>query len=300
MQQLFSPIISLLGLKGIIALTGIMVFVFIFKRSRKIFEWIENNTLGTRNYVLEKLDLLFLKINPDHVTYALLSLSFVPAVIAILILGSFSYWTAGIVVAIILSLIGWRIPRPFIDYLVQRRIKKYEGQIVDGLTLLSNGIRAGLSVPQALGMVVSEMPKPISEEFGLILQQNKIGVPLEDCFDNLVIRVPTEDNDMFVSSVNILRETGGNLSEVFDTIVSVVRERIRLKQKIDSATAQGRFQGLVIFLMPYGVGAMYFATDPKTMIPLFTTPIGFALLLAALVLDFIGGFIILKIVNIKI
>ena len=77
----------------------------------------------------------------------------------------------------------------------------------------------------------------------MILQQNKIGVPLEECLDNLAKRVPTQDNDMFVASVNILRETGGNLAEVFDTIVFVIRERVRLKQKIDTYVAQGMFKG---------------------------------------------------------
>lgn len=81
-------------------------------------------------------------------------------------------------------------------------------QMVDALQLLSNGVRAGLSVPQAVGMIVDEMPAPISQEFNVLLQQNRIGMPLEECFENLAKRVPLEDNDMFVSAVNILRETG--------------------------------------------------------------------------------------------
>ena len=104
------------------------------------------------------------------------------------------------------------------------------------------------SVPQSLAMVVDEMPAPVSQEFNVILQQNKIGVPLEECFENLAVRIPTEDNDMFVSSINILRETGGNLAETFDTIVNVIRERVRIKQKIDTLTATAFFR--VILLQP--------------------------------------------------
>jgi len=183
---------------------------------------------------------------------------------------------------------------------VQRRIKLYQGQMVDALTLLSNGIRAGLSVPQSLGMVVNELKPPVSQEFGMILQQNRIGVTLEECFENLAKRVPTEDNEMFVSAINILRETGGNLAETFDTIVSVIRERVRLQQKIDTYTAQGMFQGVTIALMPFAIAGIYAVQDPKSVVGLVTHPLGILMTFIALVLDFIGFMVILKIVKIKI
>ena len=103
-----------------------------------------------------------------------------------------------------------------------------------------------------------------------------------------------------VSSINILRETGGNLAEVFDTIVDVIRERVRLQQKIDTYIAQGMFQGMAIASMPFLIGGVYFASDPEGVARLFTTPIGLVMTIGALVLDIFGFLIILKIVNIKI
>jgi len=292
--------IAILGRKGILFIVGIMFFIFSYKYNKNIFTWIEDNTFGTRNYILEKFELLFLEVNPDHITYVLLFLSIGSGVIVLSIFGFLDVWGMGIFLALLSSFIGFKIPKPIIDYLVERRIKTYSGQMVDGLTLLTNGIRAGLSVPQAIGMVVDEMPAPISQEFNLILQQNKIGIPLEECFDNLAKRVPTEDNDMFVSSINILRETGGNLAETFDTIVGVIRERIRLQQKIDTLTASGMFQGLVIAMMPFGIGCIYAVSDPESMKPLFTTPIGLSLSFLALIFDLAGFIVIMKIVKIKI
>jgi tight adherence protein B len=204
------------------------------------------------------------------------------------------------ILGLIFSFIGIKAPRIIVNHLVEKRIKAYSGQMVDALQLLSNGIRAGLSVPQAIGMIVDEMPPPISQEFNVILQQNRIGVPLEECFENLSKRVPTEDNDMFVSSMNILRETGGNLAETFDTIVDVIRERVRLQQKIDTFTAQGMFQGMVIGAMPYALGFIYFLQDPNSMTPLFTTPIGLVMLFLAVLFDLAGIYVIMKIVKIKI
>ncbi len=293
-------VVSLLGKTGLMVLIGVACFMYTFKYSVGIFEWIENQTFGTRNYILEKLELLHIEVKSEHITYILLSISFGAFAIVVLICGIFSKWILGMIIGIIIAFLGWKIPKPFINYLIQRRIKAYQDQMVDGMTLLSNGIRAGLSVPQALGMVVSEMKPPISQEFNSILQQNKIGVPLEECFDNLAQRVSTEDNDMFVSGVNILRETGGNLAETFDTIVAIIRERIRLQQKIDSYVAQGLFQGATICVMPFAIGGIYFVSDPETMMPLFTTPIGLIMFFVAVGLDVIGGLIILKIVKIKV
>lgn len=295
-----SVFLELLGQKGMIGLVGIMIFAFSFKYAVNIFEFIERQTLGTRTYILEKLELLFIEIDPNKITYALLALSVGSGAITILLFGASGKWILGLIMGLIMTFLGFKIPKPFMDYLVEKRIKKYAAQMVDAMTLLSNGIRAGLSLPQAVGMVVDEMPAPISQEYNLILQQNRIGVPLEECFENLAKRVPTEDNDMFVSSVNILRETGGNLAEVFDTIVDVIRERVRLQQKVDTYTAQGKFQGFTIASMPFAIGIIYYFSDPRSMERMFEKPLGIIIMIGALLLTIAGLTVIMKIVKIKI
>lgn len=295
-----SELLELLGRNGLIFVIGLVIFLFSFKHAIAIFQWIENQTFGTRTYILEKLELLFIEVKPEKITYLLLFLSIGLSMIVLIIVGLAGSWILGFILGSIVAFIGFKIPKPVINYLVERRIKEYSNQMVDALTLLANGIRAGLSVPQSLGMVVGEMPAPISQEFSLILQQNRIGVPLEECFENLAKRVPTEDNDMFVSSINILRETGGNLAEVFDTIVGVIRERVRLQQKIDTYTAQSMFQGMTIFAMPYAITGIYYMSDPEAVKPMFTTPLGLVLTFVALCFDFAGGFVILKIAKIKV
>lgn len=292
--------VRLLGPTGIVIVVGLLIFLVAFKYSVNIFDLIERQTIGTRTYILEKLELLFIEIEPQKVTYLLLCCSFVPGAFIIGILGFFGAWIPGLILGSIIIFLGFKIPKPFIDSMIERRIKAYESQMVDAMQLLANGIRAGLSLPQSLGMVVDEMPQPISQEFNMILQQNKIGVPLEECFEGLVKRIPTEDNEMFVASVNILRETGGNLAEVFDTIVDVIRERVRLKQKIDTYIAQGMFQGATIFAMPWAIGVIFAFNDPEMMKPMVTHPLGWVALFLILGFDLAGGFVILKIVKIKV
>ncbi len=292
-------ITTILGQKGIIAVIAMLVFIFCLRYSTNIFDWIESQTLGTRTYILEKLELLFIEVDPEKLTMILLVFSLSLFTFSMLLFGLWINWILGFIVGIIVGVLSFRIPRKIVDFLVERRIKQFQGQMVDGLTLLANGIRAGLSVPQSLGMVVNEMNPPLSQEFGLILQQNRIGVTLEECFENLVKRVPTEDNEMFVSSINILRETGGNLAEVFDTIVGVIRERVRLQQKIDTYTAQGMFQGVTIACMPFAIAGIYAASDPNSIKLMVTNPIGILLTIAAITLDAVGFWVILKIVKIK-
>ena len=293
-------ITSLLGSGGIIFVVGIAVFLFTYKYSVGIFDWFENQTIGTRTFILEKCELLMMEIKSEHVTYALLGMSLGLGALFTFLLGIGVNWVFGLVVGGLVTFFSFKIPKPIFNFLVNKRIVAYQNQMVDGLTLLSNGIRAGLSVPQSLAMVVDEMPAPISEEFNVILQQNKIGVPLEECFENLAKRMPTEDNDMFVSSINILRETGGNLAETFDTIVGVIRERIRIKQKIDTLTATGLFQGYTIAAMPFAIGGIFASSDPKGFALMTGHPIGIAMIIMAIISDGIGLFIIMKIVKIKI
>jgi tight adherence protein B len=293
----FTDVLKATGVKLAI---GLIFFIYTYKNSIKLFNWIEDQTYGTRDYVLQKCELIHFEIEPIKVTYILVFMYFGFSIIFFGLFAVMGKFMAGAIFAAIVSLIMWRIPRPLMDHLVERRVKAYKGQMVDALQLLSNGLRAGLSLPQSLGMVVDELPKPVSQEFNTVLQQTKIGVPLEEAFDNLVKRVPTEDNEMFVSAVNILKETGGNLSEVFDTIAGVIRERVRLAQKIDTYVAQGFFQGLVIFMMPFAMGAMFTISDPASMAPLFDTIIGNLILVLALGLDLVGGYFILKIVDIKV
>ncbi len=297
MSYLFAVV---LGKWGVINAIGIIFFIYAYKNSIKLFAWVEDQTYGTRDYILKKCDLLQVEVKPEHITIVLGCLAFALPVLVMSFFALIGSYFLGGLISIILAFIGWKIPRPFMDYLVESRVKKFQGQMVDGLNLLSNGLRAGLSLPQSIGMVVDELPAPLSEEFNLILQQNKIGVPLEECFDSLNKRIPIEDIEMFVTSVNILRETGGNLAETFDTIGAVIRERVRLTQKIETYVAQGMMQGMTIFAMPFLMGFMFYMSDPDTMGLLFTHPVGIILTFVALGLDCIGGWIILKIVKIKV
>ena len=178
---------DVLGQKGLLLVIGVVFFAYTYKNSVKLFAWIEDQTYGTRDFVLKHCELLFIEVKSDHVTYVLLFLSFGMSLIIMSVFFIFSKFLAGFIFGVIVAVLGWKIPRPFMKYLVGKRIQKFRGQMVDGLNLLSNAIRGGLSLPQAVGLVVEELPAPLSQEFNLILQQTRIGVPILKPLKILVI-----------------------------------------------------------------------------------------------------------------
>jgi tight adherence protein B len=292
--------LDLLGMKGILVILGILIFFVAYKNSIKIFQWIDDQTYGTRDYILKKLEIMFIEVDPNKITWALLGMSFGVGVLVFGVLAFIGKLPLAILMSTVATVVGWKIPRPLVDYFENKRKKAYMLQMVDALNLMANGIRAGLTMPQSVGMVVDELPPPVSQEFNLILQQAKIGVPLDEALENLKKRIYTEDNEMFVTSVTILRETGGNLAETFDTIVSVIRERVRLQLKIETYIASGKIQAYIIGAMPFGMIVMFGSGDPDYFPLLFGTILGLIALIIICGMVGLGLFVILKIIDIKV
>ena len=295
-----SFMLDVLGKNGVLIVIGVGFFIFCYVNSIKIFAWIDEQTSGTREYILNKFEIIHVEVDPQKVTWALLIISIGSGIFVFCTLAILGKTALGVVAGIAATIGGWKIPRPAVDFFEEKRKKKYQLQMVDALNLLANGIRAGLTMPQAIGMVVDELPPPVSQEFNLVLQQAKIGVPLDEALENLKKRVYTEDNEMFVTSVNILRETGGNLAEVFDTITLVIRERVRLQLKIDTYVASGKMQAYIIGCMPFAMIVMFGSGDPDYFPLLFGTILGIVALLLICGMVGLGMFVILKIIDIKV
>lgn len=292
--------LDVLGMKGVLLVIGGAVFFYTYINSVKLFSWIDDQTYGTRDYILKKFEIMFIEVEPNKITIALLFMSFGMGVITFCVIALLGKVALASVAGIFVFFVGWKAPKPIVDFFENKRKKLYATQMVDGLNLLANGLRAGLTMPQAIGMVVDEMPAPISQEFNLVLQQAKIGVPLDEALENLKKRVYTEDNEMFVTSVNILRETGGNLAETFDTIVLVIRERVRLQLKIDTYVASGKIQAYIIGAMPFLMMMMFGSGDPEYFPMLFGTPLGVIALIVICGMVALGMWVILKIIDIKV
>jgi tight adherence protein B len=269
-----------------------------YRYSERFLDWLRFQSIGTRDYIVERLALMFIEVSPNSVLFAQFISSFGVGVIVFLVLLP-QYFPAMLIGGIV-TIVGWKAPRPIIDWMYVRRVKTFTLQMVDGLSLMSNGMKSGLSVVQSMGLVVQELPDPIRQEFNLVLSENKLGVSIEEAFNNLAKRIQSDDVEMFVTSVNILKETGGNLAETFDTITTTIRERIKLEQKIDAMTAMGRMQGMILLAVPGVLGVFIYMSDPDFMRPLFTTTFGWIILLVVVTLEVLAYVTISQIVKIDV
>jgi tight adherence protein B len=148
--------------------------------------------------------------------------------------------------------------------------------------------------------VTENITGPLAQEFSLVLNKVRLGMSVEEALNEFGERIPRQDVQMFVTAVNILKETGGNLAETFQTIVTTVRERQKVEKKIEALTAQGTMQAIIITLVPLLLLGIFLILDPNYVMPLFTKPLGWVCLALMLTLQVIGLFVMKKIVTIKV
>lgn len=277
---------------------GAAVFILSYHYNKRFLDWLRFQSLGTRDYIVEKLGLMFIEVPPQKVLMWLTAVSFGSG--TVVFLAFLPKLVPAIGFGLMATVVGWKSPKPFVGWMHQRRTNKLVLQMVDALSLMSNGLKSGLSTVQSLGLVTQEMENPIQQEFNLILSENKLGVPLEDAFLNFSKRVVSDDVEMFVTSINILKETGGNLAETFDTIVNTIRERIKVENKISALTAQGLYQGIFVMAIPPIMAVVFYQTDPAFMRPLFETAMGWGIIMLIFLLEAFGFFVIMKIIKIDV
>ncbi len=191
-------------------------------------------------------------------------------------------------------------PRQMLAILRRRRLRRFNLQLVEALTTMSNALKAGFSITQAIESVVKEGEAPIAQEFDLFLQQTRLGISFSEALDNMVERVTSDDLALVVMAVETARKTGGNLTEVFSNIAGTIRERMRIETRIQTLTAQGRLQGIVVSLMPVVIALALLVLDPDLMKPFLASPLGLGVVAATIVLITLGGFTIRSIIRIDV
>jgi tight adherence protein B len=214
--------------------------------------------------------------------------------------GILSNFIARIVFMVIFAVAGFYFPGFVIKRLVLRRQKQFDELLPDGLLMAANALRAGMSLTQALDVVAKEAPRPLNQEFRLVLKEHRLGKDLKDALWNLAERMPTEDTKILVNSINILRETGGNLTEIFDNLAYTMRERKMLKQKIMTMTAEGRAQAVILTALPVVLGLILNKLNPESFSLMYTTVVGWAIMIFMFIWGLIGCFFMWKAVQIKI
>jgi tight adherence protein B len=203
-------------------------------------------------------------------------------------------------IAVLVGIAGFLVPFVGIKHLREKRIHRFEAQLVDAMTQMSAAFRAGLTLAQATENISQEMPAPLAQEFGLFVKEIKLGVAQDQALQNMADRVGSADLQLVVTSTNVARQLGGNMAEMYDIIASTIRERFRLEGRIRALTSQGRMQGWVVGAMPLVLGLVLNMMRPDLMEPMIHSAFGYTLILLVLMMEIVGMWMIRKIVAIDV
>ncbi len=213
-----------------------------------------------------------------------------PAVLGLVGWIASGFWVIGLIGVAI----GVALPKMLVKYMHKSRRAKFQNQLVDGLLLLSSCLRAGLSMIQGFGVVAEEMPPPISQEFGLLLKELRMGVSLEEGLEHFKVRMPSDDSNLFCTAVLVARETGGDVTAVFVKLVSTLRERKKIKERIKTLTFMAKMQGIVMAMLPVVFCYVVYTMDKNHFTFFLSDPTGRMLLAGVVALEAVGCLLFMR------
>ena len=202
--------------------------------------------------------------------------------------------------ALLAAAVGGYIPIMYLKRKRQRRVDAFESALPDAIDLLGRAIRAGHPLSAGFQMVAAELEDPISTEFQRTFEEQRFGLPFDDAIIAMADRVALVDVRILVTAILIQREVGGNLAEVLDNLATIIRARFTIRRQLRVYTAQGRFSGYTLAVLPIIVGFLIYMLNPPYMQLLFTHPIGKMLVFLAVVMQVVGFLWIRKIIDIEI
>jgi tight adherence protein B len=240
-----------------------------------------------------KLSEMFIFLDSKRLTQISAAATFFVPILLLLFTGNPLLAVGGAVVC----LFGPRIAH---KRLRNKRRKMLIRQLPDTLDSLVGGLRSGLSLPQALGLMAEQLPKPSNQEFSLVVRKLRMGVGMDEVLEELEARIESSEYTMFTTSMRIAREVGGNLTESLERLADTMRKKLGMEDKIDALTSQGKLQGIIVGCLPLFLMWVLTEMEPEAMAPLYNSWLGYGVLSLIFVLELIGFVVIGKIVRIDV
>ncbi len=219
------------------------------------------------------------------------------ATIACAVLGFYLLGVVGAVLGIGLGLLA---PRIAIGRIAKTRTKRFVYQLPDALLALASALRAGSNLTKGLELLSTRQPAPLSQEFTIVLAEQRVGRQLADSLADMRKRIDTPELDLMYSAIIVSRRVGGNLADRLESLAKTLQEMAHIEGKIDALTAMGRAQGWVVGLLPIFIGFVLYQQQPERMSLLFSEWYGWIVLAVVAVMMAIAAWMIRKIVNIDV
>lgn len=181
-----------------------------------------------------------------------------------------------------------------------RELGRFDDQMIDVTFAFKNSLKAGMTLQQAMQMIATEFAAPASEQFRIVLREVQLGASIEEALRHLEERMPNNELKMMINAIEILRQTGGNMVETFETLSETLKNRKRVEGKIKSLTAQGRIQALMLCGMPFAMMLILYFLSRSYIMPLFNHPLGWIMLTIVVLLVATGWMLIKKLITIEV
>ncbi|MCB0961852.1 MAG: type II secretion system F family protein [Acidimicrobiales bacterium] len=211
-----------------------------------------------------------------------------------------AFTVGGFVTGLLVMLFVGLVPPAVVNFMASRRQKAFQAQLPDTLQLLSGSLRAGYSLLQGVEAVSKEVEDPMGKELRRVITEARLGREIEDALDAVSERMASADFAWAVMAIRIQREVGGNLSELLLTVGDTMVQRERLRRDVAALTAEGKMSAMILGLLPIGLGAFMWMSNPTYMEPLGSTGLGKVLLGLATLSGLAGFAWMKKIISIKI
>jgi tight adherence protein B len=189
------------------------------------------------------------------------------------------------------------LPLWILGFLRKRREKKFINGFPDAIDVIVRGIKSGLPLPESLKMISREAPEPLKTEFRTIVETQAVGVPLGDSCTMLYERMPVPEANFFGIVVSIQQKSGGNLSEALNNLAKVLRDRKKMKAKIQAMSMEAKASAAIIACLPIAVMFLIYLTSPQYIELLWTTSPGHLMLAGSAVWMTMGVLVMRKMIN---
>jgi tight adherence protein B len=282
-----------------VGVVGYGVYFSIFRNFGRLEAGVINRISGYAREIYDLLDKMFKRKTMNYVYGLILIPTLVFGLIGLAV-GLGVSFVFSVVLALAFGFFGFKLPGIVVRFLFKRRVELFEIQMVDALNMIASSVRSGLSFLQAIQVIEQEMKAPCSEEFGMVLKENRVGVSLNEALLNMTQRVPSDDLFMIMNSVVTLSQSGGDLTEAFDTIAETIRERQRVKDRIRTLSQAGLTQATILSLIPFVFLGINYFISPAYVTLLFTTPLGIGFLVAMFAFIGVGVLWMKKILTIEV
>ncbi|MDO8488869.1 MAG: type II secretion system F family protein [Candidatus Omnitrophota bacterium] len=243
--------------------------------------------------VAKEMDKMFYDKSPKNIVMLYFILPLVLGIGGYIFLNSQIFMGLGV-------LIGLAIPNFILKTRYKLRIQKFSDQLLDAVNMLSSCIKGGLSLLQGLEVLVEEMPAPMSQELGLVVRENKMGIPLEECLNRLNKRMNIDELGLIINALLVARETGGELPKVFSRLSVTIRDNRKLRESIKTLTLQGRMQGAIMSFLPIAFAIWVLSVNKHHFDIMLSSDLGRMLLIIAVILQAVGMILIKIFSTIKI